>query len=127
MKHKILIVDDQADIRRMMVIALGDEFDLLEAVDGLSALEMLHQHRPDVVLLDIMMPGGLDGLQVLEKIRADAGLEHTRVILVSAKGQVSDYELGMQKGVNAYFVKPFSPLQLLSAIHGQLTQLKTDN
>lgn len=125
MKHKVLIVDDQADIRRMMAISLGDEFDLLEAEDGLTALEMLRQHRPDVVLLDIMMPGGLDGLQVLEIIRADAVLKATRVILVSAKGQVSDYELGMQKGANAYFVKPFSPLQLLAAIHEQLSQSNT--
>lgn len=127
MKHKVLIVDDQADIRRMMAISLGDEFDLLEAEDGLTALEMLRQHRPDVVLLDIMMPGGLDGLQVLEIIRADAVLKATRVILVSAKGQVSDYELGMQKGANAYFVKPFSPLQLLAAIHEQLSQSNTNS
>lgn len=124
--HKVLIVDDQADIRRMMAIALGDEFDLLEAEDGLTALQMLRDNRPDVVLLDIMMPGGLDGLQVLEKIREDAALKHTRVILVSAKGQASDYALGMQKGANAYFVKPFSPLQLLTAIHEQITQLKTN-
>ena len=125
--HKVLIVDDQADIRRMMNIALGEDFDLLEAADGLTALDMVRQHRPDVVLLDVMMPGGLDGLQVLQKIRADPRLMHTRVILVSAKGQVSDYELGMQMGANAYFVKPFSPLQLLLAINDQIAQLKIDN
>jgi DNA-binding response OmpR family regulator len=125
--HKVLIVDDQADIRRMMNIALGEDFDLLEAADGLTALDMVRQHRPDVVLLDVMMPGGLDGLQVLQKIRADPRLMHTRVILVSAKGQVSDYELGMQMGANAYFVKPFSPLQLLLGIEDQISQLKMDN
>jgi DNA-binding response OmpR family regulator len=125
--HKVLIVDDQADIRRMMNIALGEDFDLLEAADGLTALDMVRQHRPDVVLLDVMMPGGLDGLQVLQKIRADPRLMHTRVILVSAKGQVSDYELGMQMGANAYFVKPFSPLQLLVAINDQIAQLNIDN
>jgi DNA-binding response OmpR family regulator len=125
--HKVLIVDDQADIRRMMNIALGEDFDLLEAADGLTALDMVLQHRPDVVLLDVMMTGGLDGLQVLQKIRADSRLMHTRVILVSAKGQVSDYELGMQMGANAYFVKPFSPLQLLVAINDQIAQLKIDN
>jgi DNA-binding response OmpR family regulator len=125
--HKVLIVDDQADIRRMMNIALGEDFDFLEAEDGLTALDMVRQHRPDVVLLDVMMPGGLDGLQVLEKIRADPRLKHTRVILVSAKGQVSDYDLGMQMGANAYFVKPFSPLQLLAAINEQIAQLKIDN
>jgi DNA-binding response OmpR family regulator len=125
--HKILIVDDQADIRRMMHIALGEDFNLLEAEDGSTALDMVRQHKPDVVLLDVMMPGGLDGLQVLDQIRADVRLKHTRVILVSAKGQVSDYELGMQRGANAYFVKPFSPLQLLAAINDQLTQLKEQN
>jgi CheY-like chemotaxis protein len=125
--HKVLIVDDQADIRRMMNIALGEDFDLLEAEDGLTALEMVHQHRPDVVLLDVMMPGGMDGLQVLEAIRNDPQLKYTRVILVSAKGQVSDYELGMQMGANAYFVKPFSPLQLQAAINDQLAQLKLHN
>jgi DNA-binding response OmpR family regulator len=111
----------------MMNIALGEDFDLLEAEDGLTALDMVRQHRPDVVLLDVMMPGGLDGLQVLEKIRADPRPKHTRVILVSAKGQVSDYDLGMQMGANAYFVKPFSPLQLLAAINEQIAQLKIDN
>jgi DNA-binding response OmpR family regulator len=111
----------------MMNIALGEDFDLLEAEDGLTALDMVRQHRPDVVLLDVMMQGGLDGLQVLEKIRADPRLKHTRVILVSAKGQVSDYDLGMQMGANAYFVKPFSPLQLLAAINEQIAQLKIDN
>ena len=125
--YKILIVDDQADIRRMMNIALGEDFDLLEAEDGLTALEMVRQHKPDVVLLDVMMPGDLDGLQVLEEIRNDPQLKHTRVILVSAKGQVSDCELGMQTGANAYFVKPFSPLQLLAAINEQLAQLKVQN
>ncbi len=124
--RKVLIVDDQADIRRMMMIALSGDFDLLEAEDGVTALAMIKQHRPDVVLLDVMMPGEMDGLQVLAAVRNDEQLKHTRVIMVSAKGQVSDYELGMQTGANAYFVKPFSPLQLLDAIDEQIAQLDAD-
>jgi DNA-binding response OmpR family regulator len=120
--YKVLIVDDQIDIRRMMHIALSDNFELLEAEDGLTALELVRLHKPDVVLLDVMMPGDIDGLQVLQKIRADPQTRDMRVIMVSAKGQVSDYELGMQMGANAYFVKPFSPLQLLVAINEQLAQ-----
>lgn len=120
--HKVLIVDDQIDIRRMMHIALGDCFELLEAEDGVTALDLLRQHKPDVVLLDVMMPGEIDGLQVLQAIRADPQTMDMRVIMVSAKGQVSDYELGMQMGANAYFVKPFSPLQLVAAINEQLAQ-----
>jgi CheY-like chemotaxis protein len=121
--HKVLVVDDQADIRRMIMITLSGDFDLLEAGDGLTALHMVRQHRPDVVLLDVMMPGEMDGLQVLAAIRKDLQLKDTRVIMVSAKGQLSDSELGMQMGANAYFVKPFSPLQLLKAIHEQIVQL----
>lgn len=120
--YKVLIVDDQIDIRRMMHIALGDNFELLEAADGVTALDLLRQHKPDVVLLDVMMPGEIDGLQVLQAIRADPQTRDMRVIMVSAKGQVSDYELGMQMGANAYFVKPFSPLQLVAAINEQLAQ-----
>jgi DNA-binding response OmpR family regulator len=120
--YKVLIVDDQIDIRRMMHIALGDNFELLEAADGVTALDLLRQHKPDVVLLDVMMPGDIDGLQVLQAIRADSQTMDMRVIMVSAKGQVSDYELGMQMGANAYFVKPFSPLQLVAAINEQLAQ-----
>lgn len=123
--HKVLIVDDQVDIRRMMMIALSGDFELLEAGDGVTALQMVREHRPDVVLLDVMMPGEMDGLQVLQAIRNDPQLKATRVIMVSAKGQVSDYELGMQMGANAYFVKPFSLLQLLNAINEQISQLES--
>jgi DNA-binding response OmpR family regulator len=123
--YKVLIVDDQIDIRRMMHIALGDSFELLEAADGVTALVLLRQHKPDVVLLDVMMPGEIDGLQVLQAIRADPQTMDMRVIMVSAKGQVSDYELGMHMGANAYFVKPFSPLQLVAAINEQLAQRET--
>lgn len=124
--HTVLVVDDQVDIRRMIMIALSGDFDLLEAEDGLTALQMVRQHRPDVVLLDVMMPGEMDGLQVLQAIRSDPEVKATRVIMVSAKGQVSDSELGMQLGANAYFVKPFSPLQLFDAINEQIAQLETD-
>jgi DNA-binding response OmpR family regulator len=121
--HKVLIVDDQVDIRRMIHIALSDSFALLEAEDAITALAMIREHKPDVVLLDIMMPGYMDGLQALEIIRADSQIKHTRVIMISAKGQVSDCALGMQMGANAYFVKPFSPIQLLAAITEQIAQL----
>jgi DNA-binding response OmpR family regulator len=123
--YKVLIVDDQIDIRRMMNIVLSDNYALLEAEDGMTALNLVRQHKPDVVLLDIMMPGELDGLQVLQAIRNDPEIKDTCVIMVSAKGQVTDAALGMQMGANAYFVKPFSPLQLLAAIKEQLVKLES--
>jgi CheY-like chemotaxis protein len=120
--YKVLIVDDQSNIRRMINIALSDEFSLFEAEDGLTALDVIRREMPDVVLLDVMLPGDIDGLQVLEVIRQDPLLKHIRVIMVSAKGQVHDYEKGMSSGANAYFVKPFSPSRLIQAIKEQIDE-----
>lgn len=117
---KILLVDDQSDIRRLLRITLGKSFDVLEAEDGLTALQLVREQHPDVVVLDIMMPGELDGLQVLETIRADPALQQIRVILVTARGQESDYQAGLERGADAYFIKPFSPLQLAACIREKL-------
>ena len=113
---KILIVDDNTDVRRLIRIALGKTFKIFEAEDGASALQIARDLYPDLIVLDIMMPGKMDGLQVLDASRADPGLKVIRVVLVTAKGQASDAEIGMQRGADAYFVKPFSPLQLTAFI-----------
>lgn len=113
---KILIVDDHPEIRRLLGITFGHGFELLEAEDGITALSVAKGSRPDVIVLDVMMPGGLDGLQVLDAIKADVNLTHTRVIMLTACGQVSDFEEGIRRGADDYFVKPFSPLKLVSRI-----------
>lgn len=116
MNNKILIADDHADIRQLIRISLGKHYDILEAEDGAAALALARREQPRIVVLDVMMPGELDGFQVLAAIRADPALSGTRVIMVTARGQASDYELGMTYGADRYFIKPFSPLQLTSAI-----------
>jgi DNA-binding response OmpR family regulator len=113
---KVLLVDDHSDIRRLVRITLGKTFEVLEAEDGTTALEIVRRQKPELVVLDIMMPGELDGLQVLDAIKADANLAATRVIMVTARGQAQDYEYGMQHGADAYFIKPFSPLALVASI-----------
>lgn len=113
---RILLVDDHSDIRRLIRITLGKAFEVLEAEDGTTALEIVRQQRPALVVLDVMMPGVIDGLQVLDVIKADPELAGTRVIMVTARGQASDYEDGMRRGADSYFIKPFSPLQLVAAI-----------
>lgn len=114
--NKILLVDDHSDIRRLVRITLGKNFEIFEAEDGVTALDIARRHKPDLVVLDVMMPGEMDGLQVLDAIKADPQLTATRVIMVTARGQARDYDDGMQRGADAYFIKPFSPLQLVSAI-----------
>jgi CheY-like chemotaxis protein len=120
MMKKVLLVDDHSDIRRLVRITLGKDFEVLEASDGATALEIVRRQRPALVVLDVMMPGELDGLQVLDLIKSDPQLIQTRVIMVTARGQARDYDDGMQRGADAYFIKPFSPLQLVDSIKSLL-------
>ena len=114
--YKVLIVDDQVDIRRMMSIALEGDFELLEAEDGVTALKLVRVHKPQVVLLDVMMPGKLDGLDLCRLVKSDPALGHPQVVLLSARGQSQDIEAGMNAGADAYLLKPFSPLKLIETI-----------
>lgn len=119
---KILIVDDHSDMRRLISITLGNQFEVIEAEDGDSGLAITRQMKPDLVVLDVMMPGGLNGLEVLDAIKSNPELKHIHVIMVTARGQVADYEDGMLRGADAYFIKPFSPLQVTAFIKKILTQ-----
>lgn len=116
MKTKVLLVDDHSDIRRLIKITLGNDFEVFEASDAATALEITRRQRPEVVVLDVMMPGEIDGLQALDVIKADPQLADTKVIMVTARGQERDHDDGMARGADAYFVKPFSPLQLVNSI-----------
>lgn len=117
----VLIVDDQANIRRLLGVTLGREFALVEADNGLLALDMIRQYKPRVVLLDVMMPGPIDGLQVLDAIKLDPATSAIAVAMVSARGQQADIEAARRRGADAYFVKPFSPMQVVSWVRDQLT------
>jgi CheY-like chemotaxis protein len=110
---KILIVDDQPIIRMMIRLALkNDCFELQEACDADAAYEIIMQSPPDGMVLDVMMPGTLNGYQLCERIKKDPQLAGIHVVLVTACGQVADQEFGYALGADAYFIKPFSPLAL---------------
>ena len=119
---KILLVDDHSDIRRLIRITLGKSFEVFEAEDGITALDIVQRHKPDLVVRDVMMPGEMDGLQVLDIIKADPQLASIRIFMVTARGQVREYDDGMKRGADAYFIKPFSPLQLVAAIKDTLAK-----
>lgn len=118
MKRKALIVDDQPDIRKLIMMTMEcEDFDLFESDNGEDALLTAQRLRPKLVLLDVMMPGALDGYQVCEKIKADPILgSMTKVILLTARGQKTDIERGHEAGCDAYLVKPFSPIELLDTV-----------
>ena len=118
MLKKVLIVDDQPDIRKLILMTMESEgYDLHEASNGEDALRSVHDLRPDVVLLDVMMPGLLDGYQVCEKIKNDPLLQlTTKVVLLTARGQLTDIARGKAVGSDAYLVKPFSPLEWIDTV-----------
>lgn len=106
-----------------MLIRLTLEFSqcqLLEANNAETGLAMLKQHKPDIVLLDVMMPGQLDGLALCRMIRADESLDGIKVIMLSAKGQQKDVQLGLEAGADDYVVKPFSPSELMEKLDIEL-------
>lgn len=118
MKKKVLVVDDQPDIRRLVRMTLDiGEFEVYEAATGELAIESAIAVRPQVVLMDIMMPGSIDGLGACSAIKADPRLEDVSVVMLTARGQQADIEAGSAAGADAYLVKPFSPLQLLDVVN----------
>jgi len=112
MKH-ILIADDHAEIRRLLVVTLQRKFEVTTADNGIAALQLARKLSPSAILLDVMMPGELDGFQVLQAIKSDPATCRIRVALLTARCQQKDIELARALGANKFFVKPFSPLQIL--------------
>jgi two-component system, OmpR family, phosphate regulon response regulator PhoB len=114
---RVLIVEDQSDIRKLIRMTLEFEaYEIHEASDGATGLRMARAVLPSIVLLDVMMPGEMDGLQVCQAIKADAKLRDVKVVLLTARGQARDQEAGRAAGADEYLVKPFSPLQLIDTI-----------
>jgi len=112
----ILVADDDDDILLLVTTRLRrDGRTVVSASRGDEALELARTERPALAVLDVGMPG-LDGLQVLEAIRADPELRGTKVLLLTAKAQESDVRRGYETGADAYMKKPFSPAELSSLV-----------
>lgn len=116
---KILIIEDHGDIRRLIRMTLElESCQVFEAKNGDEGLDMALLLSPQLVLLDVMMPGKLNGLDLCRILKS--GAPRPRVILLSARGRSEDLEAGMNAGADAYMVKPFSPLQLIEQVNRQL-------
>lgn len=116
----VLVAEDDDDILMLVTTRLSrDGFEVLSARNGIDALALARAQRPAVAVLDIGMPG-LDGLEVLEQIRADDDLRGMRVLLLTAKAQESDTRRGYAAGADAYVRKPFSPAELSARVHALL-------
>ena len=112
----MLVVDDEAVIRQLLVINLELEgFEVHEAVDGLDALEKAREIDPDVVTLDVMMPG-LDGMTTARRLRSDPLTRRARILLISARTRPADLEQGAEAGADDYVIKPFDPDDVVDAV-----------
>ena len=120
MTARVLIVDDDPDIRTFVEVALSlAGFETLEAGDGEEALDQAVSHSPDVIVLDIMMPR-MDGFTCLRRIRADGRISHVPVILLTAKAQTQDKLAGFDAGADDYLTKPFDPSELVARVQATL-------
>jgi DNA-binding response OmpR family regulator len=117
---KILIVEDHADIRRLVRMTLEfEDCEILEAADALAGWELIKKFKPDMVLLDVMMPGDVDGLDLCLALKVDPEMSHIKVIMLSALGASKDRDAGIRAGADAYLVKPFSPMELLALVEAE--------
>ena len=117
MGYRILIADDEAEIRDLLRLYLEkDGYEVLEAADGLETMESVKRENPDLLLLDIMMPG-LDGYRVLRNIRETNNIP---VIMLSAKGTNTDKILGLDLGADDYITKPFEPLEAVARVNSNI-------
>ena len=111
----ILICDDEPSLRELMRISLHEAYSFAEASDAAEAIELVDRVRPDLVLLDVMMPGA-SGLTVIEWLRSDPELSHTPVLVISAFAAESDRLAALDAGATGFLKKPFDPEELETVV-----------
>jgi DNA-binding response OmpR family regulator len=119
---RILVADDDVDIRELVEFKLSTlGHDIVAVADGAAAIEACREQRPDLAVLDVMMPG-VSGLDAIRVIRADPSLADLPVILLTARAQESDVETGFDSGADDYITKPFSPRELAARVQALLSR-----
>ncbi|SMF33251.1 response regulator [Desulfovibrio gilichinskyi] len=118
--EKILVVEDHYDTIELLKYNLTSSgFEVVTAMDGHKALEQARNEMPDLILLDLMLPG-IDGLEVCRRLKQEAGTQHIPVVMLTAKGEEVDRVVGLELGVDDYIVKPFSPRELVLRVKAVL-------
>ena len=119
-KKKIMVVDDEVDIRELIKFNLEKEgFDVIPVSDGESALVEAKLRNPDLIILDVMLPG-IDGVEVCFKLKSDSAYKSIPIVMLSAKSDESDQLVGLKIGADDYLVKPFSPKVLVAKVSAML-------
>lgn len=117
MKGRVLVVDDDLALAEMLGIVLRNEgLDVAHVADGTSALPAFREHRPDLILLDVMLPG-MDGIAVCKRIRAESGVP---IVMLTARTDTVDVVHGLESGADDYILKPFKPVELIARVRARL-------
>ncbi len=117
MKGRVLVVDDDLALAEMLGIVLRNEgLDVVHVADGSLAVETFRQSRPDLVLLDVMLPG-VDGIEICRRIRAESGIP---IVMLTARTDTLDVVVGLESGADDYVVKPFKPTELIARLKARL-------
>ncbi len=127
MAKKILVVDDERHIVRLVQVNLEKHgYEVTTAYDGVEALEKVASDRPDMIVLDVMMPR-MNGFDVLKKLQADPATQDIPVIMLTAKAQDADIFKGWSSGVSSYLTKPFNPMELLTFVQRIFQSLEEED
>jgi DNA-binding response OmpR family regulator len=121
---KVLVIDDEAPIRLLCRVNLeAEDMEVVEAVDGQEGLERARDERPDVILLDVMMPG-MDGWEVLQHLLEDEATREIPIVFLTARAELRDRARGLELGGVDYVTKPFNPTELAPLVRGLLERVR---
>lgn len=124
MKHRILVIEDQAQTRQLVRWTLEPEgLEVFDASDGERGLQIALRERPALIVLDVMLPRGPDGFEVCRRLKADPELRHIPVVLLTSLDREREREAGQQAGAAAHLAKPFVPLELAEVVVNLLEML----
>jgi DNA-binding response OmpR family regulator len=123
-KRKILVVDDEKDIVDLVAYNLGrNGYEPLMAYNGNQALDIAHKSSPDLIILDLMLPG-LDGMEVARRLKAEAQTANIPIVMLTAKGEETDVVVGLTIGADDYVTKPFSTRELIARIRSAVRRVR---
>lgn len=113
---KILFVDDNEKVRELISITLGNYYLPFQAESGEQAVKIAKTEIPDLIIMDVMMPGEIDGLEATRILKKDPKTVNCKILILTAKGQTMDIAYGMKAGANEYIIKPFNPSFLIKKV-----------
>ncbi len=118
---KILIVDDDSAVRRVVETTLSlEDYQIIQAESGKEAITVAKAEKPDMIIMDVMMPGEIDGLEATRILKNNPETRGCTIIMLTAKSMEDDRKVGFAAGTDDYFVKPFSPLKLINKVEDVL-------